>query len=160
MKILADRAAADIPWTSDVTPWGSRITPETGLQPACIFTFDLHSFHIEIRSQILHQHYMQVHAHACTCMYCIQYTHTRTQHVGLYDRNLAFHVCVLIGRPRWPQTNQNKYIYIWGKVYCRHARDSMERVRNIFMTSSGLWRPGNICICFNFVSTYVYFAAK
>ena len=40
-------------WTPDVTLRGSWITPQTCLQPACTCTFDLHSFHIEIHSQIL-----------------------------------------------------------------------------------------------------------
>ena len=48
-----------IAWTSDVTLSRLVNNARPASKPACIFTFDLHSFHIEIRSQILLQTWQQ-----------------------------------------------------------------------------------------------------
>ena len=110
-------------------------------KPAGIFAFDLHSFHYlflhfqltlpliwywlwfwycgnklidwlidrDIYARILLQHYLyRLYPPACTL-----YIHLHVLYTYHADTSTikAFRICVLIGQPRWPQTNQSKLSY-------------------------------------------------
>ena len=75
------------------------------------YSRDLHSLHKEIRSQILYapcQHWIHASKIHPPCMYCI---HNNTYVDTCRRPKVSCNICVLIGRPRWPQTNQNKPRY-------------------------------------------------
>ena len=71
-------------------------------------------------------------------MYCIHNTTwTHNVHAAADDQKLAFRICVLIGQPRWSQTNPNKPIY--GNFQSLHLpNDKFYPMESLDLSSSDL----------------------
>ena len=150
-----------------------RLAPK----PACVFAFDLHSFHYlflnfqltlpliwyccdfdTVEINWTHKFYtnitykfnppactvyiMPLHVlftlYTCMYMYCIHNTTwTHNVHAAADDQKLAFRICVLIGQPRWSQTNPNKPSY--GNFQSLHLpNDKFYPMESLDLSSSDL----------------------